>query len=411
MDASSKAFRAFFTVCGLIAQGRNPLGAAHLLASSRLVAMAKGDAGVCPINVREVLYRLPARAIASQLCDPFEAHFAPDQFGVALQGGCEAIAAFIQTSREVDPSLWVLQVDVANAFNTIDRGADPFGGTLFALGHLRALRLTRQAFLAIHVPSYANDTPLSLIMALSELLGPFDPSQSWAAQAVYPCFMGGVGLEDLAFTSSAAFLGSWGLIAHLLATRFAADNVQILAAAIREVETETFSFQAALVEAKSSLTKGRRVDIVCMARESAARTLLDVVVANPLEGGIVELASSTVAAAAIKEKAKTLNYSDTPVGDTFVPLALEVFGTLGTKFHGFLNLCAERTVSLSFSVSSDDAGYRDLVNAIKREYPKLVGCSLQRAQASTVHKRAASALSRTLHRPQFLSFHFPLPTP
>jgi hypothetical protein len=77
--------------------------------------------GVRPLAVGEVLHRLVARTVGLQLRDRFQQHFAPLQYGVASPGGCEAIVAGIRAYIEQEPQSLVLHVDLANAFNEVDR--------------------------------------------------------------------------------------------------------------------------------------------------------------------------------------------------------------------------------------------------------------------------------------------------
>ena len=46
----------------------------------------------------------------------------PQQLGVGVRGGCEAIAHAVRKVVEEDPSKWVLQVDLINSYNQVDRG-------------------------------------------------------------------------------------------------------------------------------------------------------------------------------------------------------------------------------------------------------------------------------------------------
>jgi hypothetical protein len=79
--------------------------------------------GVRPLAVGEVLHRLVARAVGLQLRYRFQQHFAPLQFEVATSGCCEVIVAGIRAYIEQEPQSLVLQVDLANAFNEVDRVA------------------------------------------------------------------------------------------------------------------------------------------------------------------------------------------------------------------------------------------------------------------------------------------------
>jgi AcrR family transcriptional regulator len=207
------AFAAFHVVCSLVARGQMPPRARAALSSCRLLAMAKPiegqPDGVRSLAVGEVLHRLVARAVGLQLRDRFQQHFAPLQYGVATPGGCEAIVAGIRAYIEQEPQSLFLQVDLANAFNEVDRVAmfeelrdhfpelvafvrglsaasmqslvgycldgiaeqwellqsstgsregDPIAGHLFALPHRRALLATQAAFSDIQLPSLADDT-------------------------------------------------------------------------------------------------------------------------------------------------------------------------------------------------------------------------------------------------------------
>ena len=121
------AFAVLVEVCDVLVRGEVPPRARAALSSSRLLAMAKpvpgGPDGIRPIAVGEMLHRLVARTVGMQLRQRFQAFFAPLQFGVATPGGCEAVVAGIRACLDVEPSSLVLQVDLANAFNEVDRVA------------------------------------------------------------------------------------------------------------------------------------------------------------------------------------------------------------------------------------------------------------------------------------------------
>jgi hypothetical protein len=203
------AFAAFHVVCSLVARGQMPPRARAALSSCRLLAMVKPidgqPDGVGPLAIGEVL--------GLQLRDRFQQHFAPLQYGVATPGGCEAIVAGIRAYIKREPQSLVLRVDLANAFNEVDRVAmfeelrdhfpelvpfvrcfyaepsrlllgrdsgewellqsstgscqgDPIAEHLFALPHRRALLATHAAFSDVQLPSLADD---------SHILGPPTP--------------------------------------------------------------------------------------------------------------------------------------------------------------------------------------------------------------------------------------------
>ena len=202
-------FLPFFAVCCHMARGEVPPRAQAALSSCRLLALAKtvpdGPDGVRPIAIAEVLQRLVSRSIALQMRDAFQQFFSPLQFAVSTPGGCESIIAGIRALLDVDPESLVLQVDLANAFNEVDRSAifeelrthfpalipftrlfyagssrlmyrredcswvtllsqtgtrqgDPLGMFYFCLAYQRALSSTHAAFPGVHLPSYADDT-------------------------------------------------------------------------------------------------------------------------------------------------------------------------------------------------------------------------------------------------------------
>ncbi|GAQ93619.1 hypothetical protein KFL_017180010, partial [Klebsormidium nitens] len=120
-------FLPFFAVCSHMARGEVPPRAQAALSSCRLLALAKavpdGPDGVRPIAIAEVFQRLVSRSIALQMRDAFQQFFSPLQFAVSTPGGCESIIAGIRALLDADPELLVMQVDLANAFNEVDRTA------------------------------------------------------------------------------------------------------------------------------------------------------------------------------------------------------------------------------------------------------------------------------------------------
>ncbi|KAL2609230.1 hypothetical protein R1flu_027803 [Riccia fluitans] len=209
-EDSAGEFDLLFQICTHVTQGHLSLAVARLLGASCLLAIKKDSGGVRPIAVGEALYRLVARSLSLQFRATFSYHFEPWQFGVATHGGCETIVHGLQATLDLHPDWVVLQLDIWNAFNIVSREAifcefwsapgtldplfpfvrsfysqssplyfsmgtrtgdistllsevgtrqgDPLGGTLFALGHLRALRAIVPQHPDCIFSSYADDT-------------------------------------------------------------------------------------------------------------------------------------------------------------------------------------------------------------------------------------------------------------
>ncbi|CAI5957983.1 unnamed protein product [Closterium sp. NIES-65] len=98
--------------------------ARSLLASSTLVALAKPNLDVRPIAIGEVLIRILSRAVCLQLRDQMARVFLASQhFGVGVTCGTEVVVRGIRRSLDDHPEWVVLQLDVANAFNSFHRDA------------------------------------------------------------------------------------------------------------------------------------------------------------------------------------------------------------------------------------------------------------------------------------------------
>lgn len=75
------------------------------------------------LAIGECLYRVVARALLFEHRDALRSFFSPDQFAVATPAGCEALALGARCLSEAYPTHTFLQLDVANAFNTISHSA------------------------------------------------------------------------------------------------------------------------------------------------------------------------------------------------------------------------------------------------------------------------------------------------
>jgi hypothetical protein len=90
------------------------------LTDCRLVAVAKPNGGVRPIAIGEVLVRI-ASLCALAVCGGAGAEMAPEQLGVGVSGGAEAMGHALRAAIAAEPDAVLVQIDFANAFNTMLR--------------------------------------------------------------------------------------------------------------------------------------------------------------------------------------------------------------------------------------------------------------------------------------------------
>lgn len=211
-----EVFVPFHQVCSHVAAGRVPSQVASILGACHPLAINKGGGGMRPIAIGEVLHHcIVGRAVIWKLRSRLAPYLAPHQLGVAVSGGLETLVRGLQVALDVHSEWGVLQVDVSNAFNLVDRGVvfeelrasslpelipfvrsfygspsrllyegaqgvvttlasstgtrqgDPVAGPLFAMALQRALRVTAGAFPHLIVLAYADD--ISLVGPPAEL--------------------------------------------------------------------------------------------------------------------------------------------------------------------------------------------------------------------------------------------------
>lgn len=106
-----------------IINGDMPDDARQLLLTSRLVALTKPNSdGYRPIAVGELFYRLAAIVAVRRVSDQAATLLAPHQYGIGVAAGAEKILHSLQHElADSDKRLALLQLDIANAFNTCDR--------------------------------------------------------------------------------------------------------------------------------------------------------------------------------------------------------------------------------------------------------------------------------------------------
>ena len=122
---ATKALAALTRVVNVMAAGKVPARVRPFFCGARLVAGRKKDDSLRPIAIGNLLRRVVAKCFSSALAQKAATLLAPNQLGVGVRGGAEAIAHAVTEAVKVHPSLWVLQVDLVNAFNSVDRGVVP----------------------------------------------------------------------------------------------------------------------------------------------------------------------------------------------------------------------------------------------------------------------------------------------
>ncbi|CAI5534952.1 unnamed protein product, partial [Closterium sp. Naga37s-1] len=120
---SADIFRQLHALTNTALAGKLNTEAAELLTASRLLAFSKPQGGTRPIAVGECLLRLVAKAALFLAAEKARDHFAPLQFGVAIAGGIEAAVHTARTYLEENEGAVALQIDLANAFNAVERAA------------------------------------------------------------------------------------------------------------------------------------------------------------------------------------------------------------------------------------------------------------------------------------------------
>ena len=106
-----------------IINGELPDDARQLLLASRLVALSKPNSdGYRPIAVGELFYRLAAIVAVRRVSTETAQLLAPHQYGIGVAAGAEKIIHSLQHElTDADKRLALLQLDIANAFNSCDR--------------------------------------------------------------------------------------------------------------------------------------------------------------------------------------------------------------------------------------------------------------------------------------------------
>ena len=87
-------------------------------------AIGKPAGGVRPIAMGETLRRLAAKCLHSAVLDKVSEYLLPLQVGVQVPNAAELVARRVKLwAKEAAPGEVLLQVDLRNSFNSLDRNA------------------------------------------------------------------------------------------------------------------------------------------------------------------------------------------------------------------------------------------------------------------------------------------------
>ena len=83
----------------------------------------KASGGLRPIAVGNILRRLTSKLFARALDTKMKTLLAPHQLGVGSRNGCETAVHTVKQAVKLSPDKWVLQLDLQNAFNRVNRSS------------------------------------------------------------------------------------------------------------------------------------------------------------------------------------------------------------------------------------------------------------------------------------------------
>jgi hypothetical protein len=153
LAADAACVTAMAVLIGHIVNNKLPPAVRNLLNTCILVSLKKDGGGRRPVAMGDMFYRMAARFALSLVLEPAQRSLRPYQFSVGVEDGCTQVVQSLQhllclppapvsptpipqhqsalslpppTPEPVDPSprpLACLSIDIANAFNSIDRAA------------------------------------------------------------------------------------------------------------------------------------------------------------------------------------------------------------------------------------------------------------------------------------------------
>jgi hypothetical protein len=124
-NRTDKALDAVTKLVNVLGAGHLPEEAAPYFSGARLFGGKKKCGGIRPIAVGTITRRLVSKCFSFTVSVKAAQLLAPFQLGVGVRGGCEALVHTVRALME-DPNIppdtrCLLQVDLINAFNRVDR--------------------------------------------------------------------------------------------------------------------------------------------------------------------------------------------------------------------------------------------------------------------------------------------------
>lgn len=153
LAADTACVSAMAVLIGHIVNDKLPATVRNLLNTCVLVSLEKSGGGRRPVAMGDMFYRMAARFALSLVLEPAQRALRPYQFGVGVEDGCTQVVQSLQHLLSLPPApappdprspsqfaslrprpapqpadpilrpLACLSIDVANAFNTVDRAA------------------------------------------------------------------------------------------------------------------------------------------------------------------------------------------------------------------------------------------------------------------------------------------------
>ena len=124
-NRTNKVLEAVTKMVNVLAAGELPEEAVPFFSGARLYAGNKKCGGIGPIAVGDIIRCLVSKCFYYGLAEKVSKMLAPFQLGVGVKGGCEAlihtIKAILEEPDTDRDSCSILQVDLQNAFNRVDR--------------------------------------------------------------------------------------------------------------------------------------------------------------------------------------------------------------------------------------------------------------------------------------------------